>query len=446
MVVGVGMAFVLAFLLFPALIALLKPSTPVFRRVDVTAKITRRFARLIERRKKGTLITYGTVLILSVLGIFRLTVENSFIDYFKKTTEIYQGMLLIDRQMGGTTPLDVILNPTREFLASEPEAAAEDIPEEDEGIFDGEEDKGEAGISGTSFWFNVFELETVSQVQDYLEGLPQTGKVLSLDTTMSLLTQLNEDKPLDNWTLAIMYKLMPEEVKRMVFDPYMTSDGNQVRFAVRIIDSDPELKRDALIKKIRSDLVEKLGLKQEQVELSGMLVLYNNVLQSIFRSQVLTLSVVFVAIMLMFGMLFRSVRLAGIGIVPTLAAAVLILGMMGWFGIPLDIMTITIAAITIGIGVDDTIHYIHRIREEFALDGDYWAAVRRSHGSVGRAIYYTSVTITLGFSILALSNFIPSIYFGLFTGLAMVVALVANLTLLPLLIAVFKPLGQAPVK
>jgi predicted RND superfamily exporter protein len=440
MVVGVGMAFVLSFLLFPAVLALLKPSTPVFRRVDVTANITRRFVQLIERRGKGTLITYGVVVILSVLGIFKLTVENSFIDYFKKTSEIYQGMLLIDQQVGGTTPLDVILNPTKEFLAFDPKAVPEDEQEEDEEIYKEDEEEGEAGISGTSFWFNVFELETVSKVHDYLEGLPQTGKVLSLDTTMALLTQLNEDKPMDNWTLAVMYKLMPEEVKRLVFDPYMTSDGNQMRFAVRIIDSDPELKRDALIKQIRSDLVEKLRLQPEQVEISGMLVLYNNVLQSLFRSQVLTLSVVFVAIMLMFGLLFRSVRLAAIGIVPTLVAAALILGMMGWLGIPLDIMTITIAAITIGIGVDDTIHYVHRIREEFALDGDYWAAVRRSHSSVGRAIYYTSVTITLGFSILALSNFIPSIYFGLLTGLAMVVALIANLTLLPLLIVVFKPL------
>jgi len=377
-----------------------------------------------------------------VVGVFRLTVENSFIDYFKKTTEIYQGMLRIDRQVGGTTPLDVILNPTKKFLKFVAEEKAEAFPEEGLKIPGEGEEKGEAGISGTSFWFNMFELETVAKVHKYLEGLPQTGKVLSLDTTMSILTQLNNDKPMDNWTLAIMYKKLPEEVKRLVFDPYMSSDGNQMRFAVRIIDSDPELKRDALIKQIRSDLVEKLGLKPEQVGLSGMLVLYNNVLQSLFRSQVLTLSVVFVAIMLMFGLLFRSVRLAAIGIVPTLVAAALILGMMGWLGIPLDIMTITIAAITIGIGVDDTIHYVHRIREEFALEGDYWAAVRRSHGSVGRAIYYTSVTITLGFSILALSNFIPSIYFGLLTGLAMVVALIANLTLLPLLIVVFKPLGE----
>lgn len=164
-------------------------------------------------------------------------------------------------------------------------------------------------------------------------------------------------------------------------------------------------------------------------------------LQSLFRSQILTLAVVFIAITIMFGFLFKSVRLALIGIVPTLIAASLILGLMGWFSIPLDIMTITIAAITVGIGVDNTIHYVHRMREEFASGGNYWQAIRNSHGSVGRAIYYTSVTVTLGFSILALSNFIPTIYFGLLTGLAMVVALLANLTLLPLLILLFKPLG-----
>jgi hypothetical protein len=112
-----------------------------------------------------------------------------------------------------------------------------------------------------------------------------------------------------------------------------------------------------------------------------------------------------------------------------------VLGLMGWANIPLDLMTVTIAAITIGIGVDNTIHYIHRYREELEVDGDAWAAVSRCHGSIGRALYYTTVTIVLGFSVLALSAFIPTIYFGLLTGLAMTAALLANLSLLPVLLA-----------
>ncbi|MEJ2528792.1 MAG: MMPL family transporter [Gammaproteobacteria bacterium] len=222
----------------------------------------------------------------------------------------------------------------------------------------------------------------------------------------------------------------------------MSKDGNQIRFGVRVIDSDKNLKRDVLLKKIKRDLVNKFDLEEGQVHLSGMLVLYNNVLQSLFRSQILTLSVVFVAIFFMLWLLFFSWRLAAIGVAPTIVAAGIILGLMGWLNIPLDIMTITIAAITIGIGVDNTIHYIHRFKEEIGVDWDYWATVERCHASVGRAIYYTSITVTLGFSIMALSNFIPSIYFGVLTGVAMVVALVANLTLLPLLLVKLKPLGK----
>ncbi len=433
MVIGVGLAFVLAFVLFPALLVPLQAGTPLFRSHDVTAVITRSLARLIERFSGLTLLVYAVIVLLSLAGISRLTVENRFIDYFKDSTEIHQGMLLIDRQLGGTTPLDVILDPDAGFLKILEEEAAQaapwDLPEE------------EAGISGESFWFNIFQLEDVSRVHDYLERLPETGKVLSLDTTMKMMTQLNNDQPLDSITLSVMHQRLPEEIRETLFDPYMSADGNQVRFGIRVVDSDPNLNRDDLLKKIRSDLVGKLGLSGEQVRLSGMLVLYNNVLQSLFRSQIMTLSAVFVAIMLMFLLLFRSLKLALLGTVPTAVAAAMILGLMGLLGIPLDIMTITIAAITIGIGVDDTIHYIHRFREEFGKDGDYWATVRRCHGSVGRAIYYTSITITLGFSILVLSNFIPTIYFGLLTGMAMIIALIANLTLLPLLIVKTRPLG-----
>ncbi|MCP4283442.1 MAG: RND family transporter [Gammaproteobacteria bacterium] len=437
MVFGVGLAFILAFLLFPSILVYLKPGTPVLRRHDPTSAITRSLARVIERFGNPTLAVYVLIAVLSVVGISRLTVENRFIDYFKDSTEIYQGMLLIDRELGGTTPLDVVLDPSADFieyLKEEVELAEEETDPYLKGL-----EESEVGISGDSFWFNVFELETVDKVHRYLEELPETGKVLSLSTTMAMFTQLNKDTPLDTMTLAVMYKRLPEEIKDTLFDPYMGEDGNQVRFGVRIIDSDVNLQRDDLIRKIRSDLSEKLGLEEEQVHLSGMLVLYNNVLQSLFRSQILTLSAVFVAIVLMFLLLFRSWKLALIGVVPTMVAAGMILGLMGWLGIPLDIMTITIAAITIGIGVDDTIHYVHRFREEYAVDGDYWAAVKRCHGSVGRAIYYTSVTITLGFSILVLSNFIPTIYFGILTGLAMVIALIANLTLLPLLIVKFRP-------
>ncbi|MES9886331.1 MAG: MMPL family transporter, partial [Candidatus Sedimenticola sp. 6PFRAG1] len=346
MVVGVGVAFLLAFMLFPASLVPMKPGEPVLRHHDPTAAITRFMANTIQRNSNATLLVYLLIVILSVVGITRLSVENRFIDYFKESTEISQGMVLIDRQLGGTTPLDVVLEPSKayfEYLEEEAAFAAEEGFEEDELE---QLDPTESGISGDSFWFNVFELETVDEVHRYLDELPETGKVLSISTTMQLLTQLNNDQPLDNITLAVMHKRLPEDIKSTLFDPYMSEDGNQVRFGIRVIDSDINLKRDVLLKKIKSDLVEKLGLEEEQVHLSGMLVLYNNVLQSLFKSQILTLSAVFAAIMVMLLILFRSLKLALIGVVPTIVAAGLILGLMGWLGISLDMMTITIAAIT----------------------------------------------------------------------------------------------------
>ena len=147
----------------------------------------------------------------------------------------------------------------------------------------------------------------------------------------------------------------------------------------------------------------------------------------------------------MFIVLFRSLKFAVLAIIPNILSAAMVLGLMGVLGIPLDIMTITIAAITIGIAVDDTIHYVHRFQEEYWQDKNYWYAIMRCHNSIGRAMYYTSVIITVGFSILALSNFIPTIYFGLLTGAAMITALIANLTLLPLLIAIVRPMGKTAI-
>jgi predicted RND superfamily exporter protein len=428
MVFGVALAFVLAFLMFPTSLMFL-PMTKAKTQRDFTGAITAFFARLINKHGHAVLSTYVILAILSVIGIASLSVENRFIDYFKKSTEIYQGMLTIDRKLGGTTPLDVILDPDQSYYEFMEEFAAEDSA-----------DTESAGISGTSYWFNMFQLETVEEIHNYLEQLPHTGKVLSVATTMELLTQLNNDKPLDNMSLAVMYKRLPETIKETLFTPYISNDGNQVHFAVRVFESDETLQRQALLDTIRADLMEKFDMEQEQVQLTGMVVLYNNMLQSLFKSQILTIGVVFLAIMFMFMILFRSIKISAIAIVPNVVAAAFVLGLMGWLKIPLDIMTITIAAITIGIAVDDTIHYIHRFMEEYPKDRNYWAAVKRCHASIGKAMYYTTITITLGFSILALSNFIPTIYFGLLTGFAMVVALLADLTLLPLLLVIFKPL------
>lgn len=298
-------------------------------------------------------------------------------------------------------------------------------------------DTGEAGITATSYWFNSLRIPAIAAIHEYLDAQPETGKVISLATSAAMLQQLESGILDDNIGLSILYKKLPPDVRGALFDPYLSADGGQLRFSIRVFESDPGLRRGQLLDRIAGELVSKFGLTPDQVHLSGMLVLYNNMLQSLFRSQILTIGAVFLAILSMFVVLFRSLRLALTGIVPNIASATLVLGIMGWLSIPLDLMTITIAAITIGIAVDDTIHYIHRFDREFEKDENYWETVRRCHRTIGRAMYYTSVTIMLGFSILALSQFVPTVYFGLLTGFAMLVALLANMTLLPLLLVIW---------
>ena len=419
MVLGISVSFLLAFILFPAALMLL-PRLDSRPRKDLTGTMAAALATFIEQRTRATILIFIGLIVVALTGIPRLSVENRFIDYYKDDTEIYQGMTLIDKRLGGTTPMDVIIDAPRDEILDD-----EDLLEEGD-------------ITANSYWFNSDGLRDAARFHQYLDDLPETGKVLSLHTGMQMLESLNDDKPYSDFKLAVVYKRLPDSVREALIDPYLSKDGNQLRFSIRLYESDKNLRRQQLIDQIYTDLIEQYDLEPEQVTVSGMAVLYNNLLQSLFRSQILTLGAVFVAILLMFMVLFRAFRLSIAAIVPNIISAGLILGLMGWIGIPLDIMTITIAAINIGIGVDDSIHYIHRFREEVRADGDFWKAIHRCHDSIARAMYYTSVTVVLGFSILTLSNFIPTIYFGILSGLAMITALVANLMLLPVLIARFR--------
>ncbi|MBC8288074.1 MAG: MMPL family transporter [Nitrospinae bacterium] len=432
MTIGIALAFGLNFIFFPAALVLLQPEPPGFSK-DGTRNFTIAIAAFTNRNRKS--ILYGSLLLalVSVVGIAKLEVENRFIDHFKSDTEIYQGMEVIDQQLGGTTPLDIIINPDQKYFDYLKEATQEAF---DDPFADASE-KVE-----NNYWFNSNMLDRVEKIHDYLESLPEVGKVQSISTLIKVFTQLDKGRKPDDYDLALIRKLMPNNVKDSLVNPYLSKDANQIHINMRLIESDPTLRRSQLIEKIRTHLVEELKFAPETIHFTGMVVLYNNMLQSLYRSQILTIGVVFVSIMFMFMILFKSVSMALIGIVPNLLAAGTVLSLMGWIGIPLDMMTITIAAITVGIAVDDTIHYIHRFQTEFKVEQNYLASMDRCHGSIGKAMYYTSVTITLGFSILALSEFMPTIYFGLLTGAAMVVALIGALTLLPLLIVVFRPLGQ----
>ncbi|WP_372955901.1 efflux RND transporter permease subunit [Marinobacter sp.] len=431
MTLGLALAFAISFLVFPVLVSLL-PEPAVRRSPPGSLPVTDAFARITERFGGTVLVGSLVLAVLCVTGMSRLSVENSFIDYFKSDTEIHQGMVVIDLKLGGTTPLDIVITDLERPEDTDDDPFASDC---DPFV----DDCGDEDLRDT--WFTWQKLDRLERVHDYLDSLPETGKVLSITTTMRLLAEINGGEPLDAMEVAFVPAMLPDDLAPILLTPYISEEHHQARINIRLIDSLPDLRRDELLTEIHGHLTDELGLEDEQVLFTGMTVMYNNMLQSLFDSQIRTLGIVFLAITMMFLVLFRSLKLALIGIAPNLLAAGSVLGLMGWLGIPLDMMTITVAAITVGIAVDDTIHYIHRFRTEFDKDRDYIATMHRCHQSIGRAMSYTTLTIIIGFSILVLSNFLPTIYFGLFTGFAMFMALMGALMLLPRLILLVRPFG-----
>jgi predicted RND superfamily exporter protein len=447
MIAGIIVSLAVTFLLFPAGLMVVHKRRPQARRAARKSRysLTSFLAGFTGTNGKTILVSSVIIFGISLLGISRLVVENSFIDYFKDTTEIYQGLKVIDQKLGGTSPLDVIIELNQPEASSQVPAPGIDSKSDDElEEFDDEFeefDEFDSTEDDEGYWFTAEKMAQVTRIHDYLDSLPETGKVLSLATMLKIAEDFNNGQPLDNFQLALVYKELPDTFKTMILNPYVSVEHNQLRYAIRVKDSEESLRRNELVKKIKYDLINKLNLREDDVHLTGLLVLYNNMLQSLFESQILTLGVVVIALMGMFLILFRSLKIALIAITPNLLAIGTVLGVIGWLNIPLDMMTITIAAISMGIAVDNTIHYIYRFRQEFDAEHNYVKTMFRCHTSIGFAIYYTSVTIIIGFSILALSNFLPTIYFGLLTGLAMLIALIGSLTLLPQLLIVFKPFG-----
>ena len=426
MTFGLITSFIITFTLLPTLLNF-TPSKNISVKEDKESKITFFLGKFSINNQKSIFIITILIVCLSVFGISKLEVENSFINYFSKKTEIYKGMKLIDEELGGTTPLEVILN----FPQKKTEI-------EDDDNFD--DDWGDEGQQDNEkYWFTKDKIDRIKNVHNYLDDLPQIGKVLSFSSIIDVATQLNNNKPLGTLEMGVLYTKIPESIKTEIIDPYISIKDNQARISLRIIDSQENLRRNDLINKINYDLENKLGLDKDEFKLGGILILFNNLLQSLFKSQILTLGLVMIGIFLMFMVLFRNIKLSLIGVVPNFIAAFFILGIIGMLGIPLDMMTITIAAITIGIAVDNSIHYIYRFKEEFNNIKDYEKTLKTCHSTVGVAILNTSITIVFGFSILVLSKFIPTIYFGIFTGLAMLLAMISVLTLLPSLLLLIKP-------
>ena len=424
MSVGLLVSLSITFTLLPAILNILSKDNTDYKD-EKKSIITSFLSKVAQQNTKTIFVSSLLVIIVSIIGITKLEVENSFINYFDKKTEIYKGMKLIDDKLGGTTPLDIIVK----F----PDKKKEEKIDDDFDSWDDEE-KDEA-----KYWFTRNKIDRITLVHDYLDNLQAVGKVMSFASMVRVAEDLNDGKKLQGLEMGILYNKIPDSIKKEIIDPYISIENNEARISLRVLDSREDLRRNELIKKINYDLENKLGLNRDEFKLAGVLILFNNLLQSLFKSQILTLGVVMAGITLMFLILFRNITLSLIGVVPNFMAAFLILGIIGLLGIPLDMMTITIAAITIGIAVDNSIHYIYRFKEEFKKINDYNQTLEKCHDTVGVAILNTSITIVFGFSILVLSNFIPTIYFGIFTGIAMLLAMISVLTLLPKLILVVKP-------
>jgi predicted RND superfamily exporter protein len=430
MTLGLTVSILVTFSLLPSLLNIFADNNDIQVKDSEKSKITSALSTFAKGNTKLIFSSAILVVILSIYGISKLEVENSFINYFDEETEIYKGMKKIDDDLGGTTTLDVIIKfPTKEKVSSETD---DDFSEWDE---------NEEAEDKSTYWFTRNKIDKILKVHDYLDSLPEIGKVLSFGSIIRVAEDLNK-KPLQSLEIAVLYSKIPQEIKSDIISPYISVENDEARISVRIKDSLKDLRRDDLINKIKNDLNKKVGLNSEEYKLAGVVILFNNLLQSLFKSQILTLGVVMLGISLMFLILFRNFILSIIGVVPNFIAAFFILGIIGMLGIPLDMMTITIAAITIGIAVDNSIHYIYRFKEEFKKIKNYNLTVERCHNTVGIAILNTSITIVFGFSILVLSNFIPTIYFGVFTGIAMLLALISVLTLLPKLILVLRPFGN----
>jgi predicted RND superfamily exporter protein len=460
MTIGVAVALVVAFLLFPAALVLLpkgRPAGTLGKQVDATEALGRFTANSLWRPVGLSLLLASA----AGVGIARLSVESSFIDYFDEETEIHAGMTYVDEHLGGTTPLDVLIDfPEIELGAGADDAedpfadpfaepladgstAAGGAPAEDDPFADPFADPLASEDAGSDdddrYWFTPDKIALIERVQAYLEAQPETGKVVSLATLHAIAKGFNDGVPLSGPELVIVIGAIPEQFRDTLLRPYAAPEANQARLTVRMIESNPELERDAFLERVRTHIAEDLGVGADRVELTSFMVLFNNMLQSLYTSQLTTVLWVGAGILLTFVVLFRSPLLGVLALIPNALAAAMVLGIMGWAGLPLDLMTITIAAIVIGIGVDDTIHYVHRYGQELARSGDYRAALHGSHASIGHAMYYTSLTVIAGFSILTLSNFNPTIYFGALTALSMAIALLANLTLLPALLVLARP-------
>lgn len=428
--IGVTVSLLVTYILFPAIMMCLDKKEPVLA-FDKAFRLDTLFANTVAHHGKIIITIVIALAVFSIFGASKLIVENSFINYFKSSTEIYKGMKKIDNELGGTTPLEIVVKFPKAVKTDEPSSVKDSFEEE----FDAMENNAQ-------YWFTAQKMETILKVHDYLLSLPEIGNVSSLGTLSKVGRIIKQGKDFDTFELALMYNELSLEYKKILISPYVNIKNDEARFVIRVKDSHKDLRRAELLKTIQTELHTKVGLETENYKLVGMMVLYNNMLQSLFSSQISTLGLAVLSLGAMFLVLFRSFKIALLAMTVNMVPASIIFGIMGVANIPLDMMSITIASIALGTTVDNTIHYYYRFREEVKIDGDYVAAMYRSHSTIGFGMFYYSLATIIGFLVMVTSNFIPTLIFGLLTVVVLLVAIVSDLLFSPLLVVFFKPFGK----
>ena len=420
MSVGILIAFICTFTFIPAALSLINNANT--KDILKLHKVTSVLYKYTVKNTKLIFLIFFTSIFAFIYGAFKLEVENKFIDYFDDTTEIYQGMLKIDKDLGGTATLDIIIKePKEDFITND--SAEDDIFFDD--LFEDEDSQA------SGYWWNIYSLAKLEEIHDYLDKKEEIGKVLSVASGLKLARKINDGQDLNDLELALLRSVLPEDIKDTLLYSYINEDDSVVRISTRVVETSDGLNRNNLIAEIKNDLQNEFKLEDEQITITGLAVLYNNMLQSLFSAQIGSILIVFSVIGLMFLAIFKTFKAMIIGLIPNIFVAMSVLGVLGLLGLPLDIMTITVAAISVGMAVDNTIHYMYRYKKEVKKNKDAFTAINFTHINVGRALFYTAATVSIGFSILSFSNFFPTVLFGLFTSMALIISFVSSLTLLP---------------
>ena len=419
---SITLSLIFSFWLFGSIMSLLskKSVNTAFERYFSLTTLCAKIALNLRARKVVFAIS-ALGLCVGLWGISKLSVENSFIGYFKENTDIYKGMELIDNKLGGTVPLDIIIS----FKKDKKEPRNSSLDDEFADEF--------ASSDAAQYWFNERRMSVLKSVNEYLKNKEFIGSVSSLADLLEVGKELNEGRELDALALALIYSSLSGEGRELILTPFVSIENDELHFSVRTLDSDPRLKRAEFLRTLQNELNELVG-ENAQVKISGAMKLYTNMLDSLFGSQINSLGFVLLAFFATFWLIFASLRLAIIAICINILPLICVLGAMGLAGLSLDIMSITIGSISLGIGVDSAIHYIYRYKRELAHFKDSKKAIIASHASIGYALYYTSFAVFIGFGVMISSNFWPTIYFGALTDLVMFFMLASSLILLPSLL------------